>query len=401
MSARKYVFLSAALDIMDLHNPLLARTGAILRRNRYCIWDTLDYTIRYATRFGRREGSLFFPTRGCRHEAAGGCTMCDYGLGPRIRAEAMIDSVRRGMKELPKDLNFVKVTPSGSFLDQLEVPVQARRAIVELMRKSPYPALGFESRAETLASGALEECRSRLEGHRVRVMVGLESSDPWISKYSINKSQSRDMFVSGISRLNRLSMASCANVLLGAPFLSEKESIEDTVRTVRWALEKGSDECCIYPANVKRWTHAAWFYERGFYTPPSLWSLVEVLRRLSAEIAVSKIRINWYRSYSAYNVIHSPQTCTHCYSHVVRYVDAYAETNDYSFIEKAVRYNCRCKNTWSINLEQDQKIHRVERAVAAYEAMARDLLGAEWWKQRGQKIIARIESDAREPVAIN
>src|SRR5690242_14052962 len=117
-----------------------------MKQDRERYWDTHNYAIRLSTRLGRPEVGLWFRTQGCRHDHAGGCVMCDYSAGPPTTAEYMIECVREGMAELPRDLWHLLVSPSGSFLDEWEVPAAARAGILEGMGVSRAETFSFESR---------------------------------------------------------------------------------------------------------------------------------------------------------------------------------------------------------------------------------------------------------------
>lgn len=384
---------------MDHTNALMARVGILMKRNRERFWDTNDYVVRYSKRFGKPEAALFFRTVGCKHDAAGGCTMCDYSAGPKTSAEYMIDCVRRGMAELPDDLYSVLISPSGSFLDEWEVPRSARRGILALMCASPYPAFAFETRAETLVPESVAECRSSLERRGLKVYVGLESADTWVAKYCINKALSPSVFVGGVSELRQQGVDAVANVLLGAPFLTEREAIVDTLNTVRWAFDNGVSECCLFPTHVKKWTQMEWFYRHGLYEPPSLWSLIEVLRQLDEDQVSSKIEIAWFTSYGAFNVIASPNTCRRCYNEVVEYFSGFANTNDYAFIQNAIDLECSCKDIWREEIENrnNSTQNRITRAAHCYEVIARGLLGDDWWDRHSERLLNMLHKDAILP----
>ena len=124
--------------------------------------------------------------------------------------------------------------------------------------------------------------------------------------------------------LRKYQIPSIANVMLGSAFLSPREAIEDTVETVRWAIEQGTDSAVIFPAHVKQWTLLEWLWERGLYSPPSLWSLVEVLARIGSQLA-SRVSISWYKVYTQESeggelnslddmwYLRSPSTCVVCH----------------------------------------------------------------------------------------
>ena len=301
--------------------------------------------------------------------------MCDYGFGPRETSfQDMIDSVGLGMAALPGDLYHLLVSPIGSFLDVWEVPLAARIGILELMAKTSIETFAFETRVETITDDAIAQCRSHLGNRGLKVYFGLESSNPWVARYCMNKMISLEVCENAIQTLTRQEVIASANVLLGAPFLTQLEAITNVLESVGWAFAKGADECNLFPIHVKQGTLLHWLYERDLYLPPSLWSLIEALRLLGEEVVCGKIKFSWYKPYGSVNVISSPTTCSICESDVVSYLDRFYETNEYGWIEKLTTFECSCKDLWreEIGLQPSSSI--LERAIGAYELIGSQLV---------------------------
>lgn len=196
---------------------LLSEAGVLLKAGRKSYWDEHDYAIRYSTRRGKPEAGLWFRTRGCRHDSlAGGCVMCNYGAGPDTGVEEMIEFMRRGLDTLPEHLWHLLVSPLGSFLDEWEVPAAAREEILRLMGSTKHDTFSFESRAETVVDAVVEQCCLLLGNRPLKVYVGLESMNHWVSKYCVNKGLSLDTFKRAIQILAQHGAGTTANVLLGA-----------------------------------------------------------------------------------------------------------------------------------------------------------------------------------------
>jgi len=369
---------------MDLAAQLMSRLGIEMKRNRERYWDREDYVVRRSRRRGNDEASLFFRTEGCRYDARGGCTMCDYSVGPPTTSEHMIDSVRRGLEDLPVDLRCVLVSPSGSLLDEDEVPLEARQGIFDLLGATRYPEIAFETRAEIIGDTAMRDCRTRLGDRSVRVYVGLESSDPWVSTYALNKDLEGSTFIRAMATLAANSAYGVANILLGAPFLSASEAITDAEATVRWALQAGARDVCLFPCHVKRWTQIEWLYENGAYRPPSLWAFTELLARLGPEIA-QRVEIAWYTDYGAFNIIESPRTCAKCQASVTKALDAFAESSEFSIIEDINANACKCRAAWLASLDVSDGTDRYQRAVRSYSQIGQNVF-PRWWDKHGADV---------------
>ena len=144
-----------------------------------------------------------------------------------------------------------------------------------------------------------------LDGRLHSVYVGLESSNPFLLKYCINKDLALADFEKANKILHQHQIKTIANVLVGVPFLKSEEDIVYAVETIRWAFFKDVDECHIFPTHVKASTSLENLYQAGLYHPPSLWSLVEVLHRLDPAF-YDRLRSSWYTTLGAYNIVASP-----------------------------------------------------------------------------------------------
>ena len=321
--------------------------------------------------------------------------MCDYGAGPATTtAEEMIEFVRQGLDVLPEGLYHLLVSPLGSFLDEWEVPKEARSAILGLMAETDINTFAFESRAETITDQGVMQCCSCLGDRALKVYLGLESSNPWISRYCINKALSMDVFERAVHILGGHGVITSANILIGAPFLTTLERIEDALQSINWAFAQGVDECNLFPTHVKQATLLHWLYVRKLYSPTSLWSLVEVLRRLGPEIVCTKIKFSWYKTYGAENVVHPPTTCSTCSQEIIHLLDQFYETNDFERIEKLVSFSCHCKDMWRSALEMRPAASILDRAIAAYRSIGLELLDGDWWQCNGEDLLLEMRENA-------
>jgi len=324
--------------------------------------------------------------------------MCNYGKSTPVAADEMIEYVKVGLSSIPNDKDTILlVETSGSMLDEWEVPVQAREGILRLVRNHDCRSFLCETRVETITEEKLKQYAEILDNKIKYIEVGLESSNPWISKYCINKDLSFDQYEESMAMLRKYQVLSIANVIVGSPFLSPRESIDDAVETIRWAFSHGTDSCVVFPVHVKRWTLVEWLWEHGEYWPVSLWSLIEVLNQLGSELA-QKVTISWYKTYTEqstkgllsaandWGYLSSPTTCPLCHSRVISLLDAYRDTNDFSVIVELTNMSCVCKDVWRSILEKKDLLSLPERVASAYESIGRNVLGGRWWNKNASAL---------------
>ena len=138
------------------------------------------------------------------------------------------------------------------------------------------------------------------------------------------------------------------------------------------------------------------------YQPPSLWSLVEVLRVLGPECS-ARVTISWYRDYDSgagegsdsTRALASPATCPRCQDTVLALLDTYRESCSFDLVRELSRFDCPCHEAWRRKLEASGGTGLVERVALAYEMIGRDVLGEAWWNHHGAAVIQGLTHTPR------
>jgi len=274
--------------------------------------------------------------------------------------------------------------------------VAARNAIIEMAAGTNAEIFSCESRPETLTEELIAQTVAGLAGKRFFINLGLESAHPWVQAHCVGKSLSAAAYCEATAALRRHGAFPVSNVLLGAPFLSEEEAIESAVGTVRWALANGSHICVLFPSNVKGWTLQEWMWERGMFRTPSLWSLIEGLRRMGPEITRSVV-LSWYSTTPtdprrleqvSDPLREAPVTCPLCQDRVVAALDAFNAGGGFGIIEELSRFDCACRREWADLLAREARnpAPLVDRLFVAYDRIATELLGGGWWRSNQGKL---------------
>jgi hypothetical protein len=371
-----------------LANPFLDAVAQKLRRARPLIRSRHDHLYRIDHLPGGRMAQLWFITAGCTHDA---CTMCDYGKGPRVRGADMVAAVHRGLAELDlAALAYLEVSPSGSMLDPAEVPPAARRAIFQTVSTTPVPHVLFETRAETVSTEVLAAVRYELGDKSIGVMVGLESANPWVQRYAVNKRSHPRLFARAAAALREAGMEVIANISLGTAFLSPAEAINDAVAAVRWALGNGADWAVLYPLQAKRHTVLAELFALGRYRSPSLWALVAALGRLAPD-EVARTSIAWYRNYYEEPFVDTVTSCPACASALLAGLDRFHATQSLAVVAELSASRCRCKASWEQTVVPPP-LSPMTRVSEGYQALAVALGLEDWWR-RNPGFLDELERD--------
>ena len=111
-------------------------------------------------------------------------------------------------------------------------------------------------------------------------------------------------------------MGVIVNLLVGIPFLTQQEQLEDVISSIKWLSDNDVDEIDLFPINVKPYTLLKELYDSKKYDVISHWLLIEVLNRIPVEY-LSKIYLAWYgnRELEYSNGEHSifPKSCELCH----------------------------------------------------------------------------------------
>jgi hypothetical protein len=304
----------------------------------------------------------------------------------------MVSAVRGGLQRLGDGVDVLIVTPSGSMLDPREVPPAARRSIFALMAAVPgVSGVIVESRADTVDDEVLAELTAAFPGRAVVVQMGLESANPWVSRFCVNKGSEPQRLADAARACRRAMVKPAANVCLGTAFLSPAEALADAMAAVHWLHQTQVEQVLLFPMHVKPHTAIGELFRLGLYSAPSLWSLVEVLHRLPpAEQA--RTNLSWYRLESPASVLASPTSCPSCREAVLTLLDAFRASLDPEWLEKLHRLDCACKQQWRRSLAWPE-VPLPERVAAAYEQLARRLRLESLWRRLRDPLMRELVAE--------
>ena len=142
-----------------------------MMQHMYCSRKELDRDILYNVRIEKVEKGnyveIWFMTKGCQWDAKGGCTICNYGKGIEIGESAMVQSVLAALNEVQVEIGELAITPSGSLLDEEEVPKEVCHKIFDLVNETTAHTFLFETRAQTVKQDKITELKSRIRNKKL------------------------------------------------------------------------------------------------------------------------------------------------------------------------------------------------------------------------------------------
>ena len=313
----------------------LYTANKFFRKNR-----PLDESSTSCTVF--RQGGLLeiaVPSVRCRHDLAGGCMMCNYGIGKPLRSLELIKTqFYKHLEEIGEDLETLILCTNGSFFDESSLTREVQTAILDIAQASVAKTIIIETHVDTLSKDLLKRVRKILFNKDVILELGLESSDMFVQEYCYLKKINLDFLSEIISYGQNLELKFQLNIMLGAPFLSEGERLHDTKQSISWALNHGA-MVVLFPMNIKPFTLLHFAYENGLYADISHWLMPIILNCFSAE-ELENIDIAWYGNreikYPDASTIF-PSDCDICHEKLQSFYDNYAVSHDGNERKKMVR----------------------------------------------------------------
>ena len=350
---------------MDL---LLTRYNQEKRNGRKII--SSDYII-------RKRGKLLhvcLNSSGCRFRDTGSCTMCDYGEGTRL-TEEKLEMFWPKIKDAAEGMTSILIGSLGSVLDPEEISMGCLEKICRFLNEMSIQTIIFETHYTMINDKVCRWLRQRLPEKDIVIEVGLESSDPLVQEKCLNKKIDLTVLETKIQMLHRYGMSITANVFLGAPFLSVADQIEDTVKTIQWAIEYGIDSVVVFPANIRENTLLDTLHRSKKYSRIQQWAIFEVLWRTPWHY-LNRIYLAWYGDWidlgdggKRENL--PPFCCNKCsekwmgfYHHFLEEQENQGRRKILAVYAKMLAADCMCRQEFEKSLQastKKEREHRIEQ----------------------------------------
>ncbi len=293
--------------------------------------------------------TLILKSGGCMWSA---CRMCSY-RHERYGAEsgdALLGHLRAQliwvMNEYnPADYLMVKIFTSGSFFDPREVPPEFLADVAAAFKGKLVIA---ETRPEFIRQEVLDPFIEALDDGRWKrplyCAIGLETSNDTIREKCINKGFSFRDFRDAAGRARAAGAGVKAYLLLKPLFLTEREAVEDMKTSVADTVPF-AEMISMNPCTVQRDTELEYYWKRGAYRPPYLWSVLTLLEAAPIHVTCDPIGGGQRRG---------PHNCGRCDRDIVRGIRDYSLTGDRDLIGALLDIVCGCREEWEFVLEEEK-----------------------------------------------
>jgi len=295
---------------------------------------------------------IVLPTSGCAWavSGSGGCSMCSYVADSPlvdVSSDELVDIFKKSFSKFDiQEKTVVKIFVSGSFLNPAEVPLEARNEILGILKDEKHvEEVVVESRPEFIREDVLRECCNNLGDKIFEIGIGLETSNDYTREEKINKGFSRDDFEKAVETIKNSNLncdVRAKAYLFVKPILtSEKDAIEEAVKSAVYAESIGVSRISFCPATIHKDTLMELLWRGGSYQPPWIWSIMEIINRV-----ISSLKIPVIMDTAGFGSRRGPYNCKKCNSRLKSMI---IESNLEQNIPED--FECECKDKWRSEVE--------------------------------------------------
>jgi len=335
----------------------------------------IDYNlpIGYEERIGHinnqpvRRLVIFLRSTGCEWvKKTGGCTMCGfYGVtahGKRISENAYISQMNHISNKIDlNDYPIVCIYNDGNMLNENEIPIKTVEKILKITNQyKKVKKVVIESRIEYATDERVKRILESINGKKLEIAFGFETSNQEIMRLCINKGFSLKKFNRCYSRLLQIGVDIRPLLLLKPPFLTEGEAIADVISTVDYLVSRGIYDIDLEVTTVQKNTVVHQLWMKNFYRPPWLWSIIEILLQCKSK---HYDNLHFYISPWEYSIesLDRARNCGECDKKVKESISLYNQHFDITVFKDL---ECpSCKESWKKTVQEKNILTIPERII--------------------------------------
>jgi len=292
---------------------------------------------------------MLLPSKGCEWamQKGGGCAPCGAlyytSKDKEIPKEFILNKFKESYHNIDwKNYPVVYLCTGGSFLSDKEVPWDVKANILRIIEgNKDIKKVIVESLPNLVTHKKIRNLKSLLKSKRIEIGIGLDSFDDYIRLNCINKNFSHKQYDKAAKIIKREGLSLLTYVHIKPPFLTEKEAIDDAIKTVNYAFKKNTRAVSLEPIFVMKHTLVDFLYQKGRYKPPWLWSVLEVLKKSVS--SSREIRINQNENFETTTGYPQNYCEKDCSLNIRKKIFEYNKNLDVSIFDDI---SCECRNKW-------------------------------------------------------
>lgn len=312
---------------------------------------------------------VFMRGTGCSWVSqSGGCTFCGFwdatNFGRKLDDAQYVQQIDGVLAELGADIErypILCVYNDGSLLDETEMGLEAVLTI--LGRLSALPStrrIVIEAKLSDLREDVLPRLEAAAGSCELEIAVGFESASADVRDLCVNKGFSNAYFAAQVALLRRHGVSLVPLIIVKPPFLHEAQAIHDVIETLRFLEPLGLSRIDLEMATVEENTLVSDLWAHGLYTPPRLWSVLEIVRRSRALGLTTPLFVS-PPNYTVPSLAHTAN-CPQCTPRVVAAIEEYDRRFDPSSFDAL---ECACREAWAAELVEPTDTQGLQGQVQA------------------------------------
>lgn len=297
-----------------------------------------------------------YRTKGCFYGKNGiGCTMCNFNFyaDNNVNENNIVTQHDQILSQLAfgRYAQFDLLT-LGNFFNDQEISQELRLKMLRPLAEIPtLKRVLIESRINYLYEQKLLSAKKCLRPDQVlEFAFGYEAVTEKVRNGILNKGVKEADLDEILKRCEDAGLDFVAYVLIKPHKLSEYEGIVEASNTAIHVLEKAGTynlkaRIAFEPVFVTEGKEVEIYFLKGEYTPPKLWSIIEVLRRTIAKFGEDFKPGSLFVGMNDENLSHgrTASNCGKCDREVINYI---REFNGLQDINRLLSLTCECKNEW-------------------------------------------------------
>lgn len=261
---------------------LLHSRVAHLRRNTFS-YESLDrpqaiQTDMIVTPEGPvQRRRIILTAHGCSVATCSMCPLPDEAVPASVAVtlDNWLTQIRAGISP-DEDIHTLTLFHNGNFFADREVPPAWRKEILSFVGTTRVKELVVECLPQYLTDARLDEASHTLNGVKLVVAIGLQSSSELVREFCISTTCLENTFQKAIARLHARGFDAQVFLMFHPAFLRIEESVHDLRASIRYAKTCGSVPI-VCPMRIAPNTLVADLADRGLYQVPNLWHLYDAL----------------------------------------------------------------------------------------------------------------------------
>jgi len=350
---------------------LLNKVILVMRLTRPKVNASLPFTVFKSEKMLQ----LWINTPACRFSLSGKCSICDYWDGT-ASDDSVMDACKY-IEDYGNEYETLLLDTCGSCLCEAELPFSNLMQIMRAIAQTNVKRVILESHLAYADVSKLQKIKDVLGNKELMLEYGQESTSAYVLKYCLNKpSMLTNNYVVRI--LQNIGISVIANVVLGAPFLTVHQRVQDAVDSIRELLMAGIDGIVLFPVNIKPYTLIKHLFDNGYYKRVNAAEIIMALSSFNTE-ELARIDLAWFEpqrekqeAYSATGF--SPLYCKKCGQVLLKHLFDYRATTSGSqrkmIIRQAKRDLCECAD-----MLYDYQFPDIQ---AAYKFLKNSMTGMEY-----------------------